>query len=772
MKKGRTPGPDGIPAEFYQQFWPIIKDVLYDSFAESFVKNTMNHSAMDGVLNLIPKKNRDTRMLKNLRPITLLNVDYKIIEKTVANRIRSVLDKLIDSDQTGFMSKRRISTNIRRILDIMNYAEKQDLPIIIYNLDFLKAFDRVEISSMIKSLEYFNFPPFITRWISILYSHFSVWVQNNGYFSDPIIVERSVHQGGCASAFLFNLLVETLAIHLRNKMSENAIEVAGHQHILGQYADNTSAYSYFTQQSINTIFDELTFFQKQTGLTINYDKTSIYRVVSLKNSKAELYTAKPAAWTNDSISVLGIEIAHENLCELNYQPVIKQCKTIISCWKSRRLSLFGKICVLNSLITSLFVHKMMVIPNLPQKMMLELENMCVDFIWNGKKPKISLRELQKPRSAGGANLVNLSTKQCALKCSWVLLLSDNRKYATLAFSLFAPELQYDVFRCNFCRNDVKYVCGAETPLFWQDVLDVWATFNYNSHKKCVEQLLWWNSRIHIENKPFFWADVYAKGLRSVQQLYSGAMLISVRSAYQRFGLDFMRFHALVCAIPSEWREECRAELSPNAELQTCFDVVIQKQKVSRYVYCSLQEQVWTQRNVVTRWSIDLDQEISGDNLMKACRDIYTNTNIPRLRSFQLRFIHRAIVLNCHLFRWNMRDNNLCSMCHQEKETILHLFFQCEKVYQMWEGIARYVSIKTGEKLALTVDEIIWCDCNNKLLSSIVLCIKQYIYSQRCLGEQVSEAGAIGKIRQLEITEKFIAKKNGKLKLHCLKWNVE
>ena len=80
-----------------------------------------------GVLNLIPKQDKDTRILKNLRPITLLNVDYKVIEKVIANRFKSILDHLIHIDQKGFMENRKITSNIRKMCDLITYAEINDL---------------------------------------------------------------------------------------------------------------------------------------------------------------------------------------------------------------------------------------------------------------------------------------------------------------------------------------------------------------------------------------------------------------------------------------------------------------------------------------------------------------------------------------------------------------------------------------------------------------------------------------------------------------------
>ena len=102
LSRGKSPGIDGLPVEAYQVFWNEIGPVLYQSYCRSYELKKFIPSAMKGVLNLIPKSGKDSRFLKNLRPITLLTVDYKIVEKALAIRIQGTLDKIINSDQTGF----------------------------------------------------------------------------------------------------------------------------------------------------------------------------------------------------------------------------------------------------------------------------------------------------------------------------------------------------------------------------------------------------------------------------------------------------------------------------------------------------------------------------------------------------------------------------------------------------------------------------------------------------------------------------------------------
>jgi hypothetical protein len=128
MKNGKSPGNDGYPAEFYKIFWHDIKDILLASFKQSFNDGHLSVSQKQGVLTLLPKKGKDSRLLKNWRPISLLNTDYKILSTCIANKLKPHLPKLINEDQTGFMKGRYIGENIRTVLDIIQFLELTNSP--------------------------------------------------------------------------------------------------------------------------------------------------------------------------------------------------------------------------------------------------------------------------------------------------------------------------------------------------------------------------------------------------------------------------------------------------------------------------------------------------------------------------------------------------------------------------------------------------------------------------------------------------------------------
>ena len=117
LKRGKTPGTDGLTADFYQVFWQDVKDLVLDSLQFGFINGRLSTEQKRSVLRLLPKKGKDLTDIKNWRPISLLNTDYKILASVLANRLQTVLPSIISLDQNGYLKGRYIGFNIRTICD-------------------------------------------------------------------------------------------------------------------------------------------------------------------------------------------------------------------------------------------------------------------------------------------------------------------------------------------------------------------------------------------------------------------------------------------------------------------------------------------------------------------------------------------------------------------------------------------------------------------------------------------------------------------------------
>ena len=143
MKINKSPGTDGLTSEFYQFFWENINILVYNSFLNAFEDETLSCEQRRGVLRLIPNKNQDLTLIKNWRPISLINTDYKLLTHVLSNRLQVVLPSIISKDQSGYITGRNISNNIRSIFDVIDNVERSNSSGLLALLDFEKAFDKL-----------------------------------------------------------------------------------------------------------------------------------------------------------------------------------------------------------------------------------------------------------------------------------------------------------------------------------------------------------------------------------------------------------------------------------------------------------------------------------------------------------------------------------------------------------------------------------------------------------------------------------------------------
>ena len=238
---GKTPGNDGIPAEFYKIFWNSVGKLMTEVFNHSLELGQISNSQKQAITTLIDKKGRDRMFLENWSPISLINVDSKIATKVIANRIKNVLPSVIHANQSGFMKGRFIGETARSILDIIAHTESLQLPGVLLFIDFEKAFDSIEHEFLYKALECFNFGPSFIKWIQTFYNNLSSCVLNNGFFSSPFQLERGVRQGDPLSPYLFLIAIEIMAISIRTNENIEGIKIGEDETRSLLYADDMTA---------------------------------------------------------------------------------------------------------------------------------------------------------------------------------------------------------------------------------------------------------------------------------------------------------------------------------------------------------------------------------------------------------------------------------------------------------------------------------------------------------------------------------------------------
>ena len=692
MKNSKSPGVNGLPADFYKFFWQNIKHLVLASINYALNHGELSINQKRGIITLIPKKDKDRSVLKNWRPLTLLTTDYKLVAKTLALRVSKVIPNLINSDQTAYVKGRYIGENIRTIADIIEYCKRNNLTGILLLIDFEKAFDTVRWSFLFKTLKTFNFGDNFIKWSKTLYTNPLSTVCNNGYFSEYFKLERGIRQGCPLSAYLFILVVEMLAINIRNNKEIHGISVQNRIIKIRYLADDTTFILNETK-SINPSLETLECFYKHSGLKTNLEKTQVFTIGKKLN---HLENIPGLDWSKGPIKLLGITLcdSENDNYKYNFEHKIKTIKNLLNLWKSRNLSLKGKITVLNSLASSMLIYPCTVIET-PVKVLKEVSTLFYNFLWDGKTPKIAKDTITKSITDGGLKMINFEKKVESWKFIWI------KKAVTKPLSSWKiivdkmiPNVTLDyLINCPFHYNDLK----AYIPPFYLSILNVWETIHGKEPKTVTDilsQNLWYNKFIRIGGSPIHWPHWIERGILKINDLLdNNGQFMSMEKLCETFDIrtNFLRPIQIKNAIPLQWRHIIQKEKQTlDTNLITKLTISITNRQYdldtipTKQVYWILVNST-NYRTIpagIKRWenhyrNIEINWKEVYLMAFRSCRE----TNI---QSFQYKIIHHILPCNEWLYQKRVIDSNLCNYCGNTAiDTLQHHLVMCPNTQIFW-----------------------------------------------------------------------------------------
>ncbi|KAJ1110724.1 hypothetical protein NDU88_008072 [Pleurodeles waltl] len=124
-KRSKTPRSDGLPVELYVELWDLIGPDLLDLYEEVVGKGLMLQSLREGMITLLYKQKGEKEDLKNCRAISFLNVDYKLLAKAMANRLKKVIEKIVHPDETCEIPGQQIADSLALVRDTIEYIKSQ-----------------------------------------------------------------------------------------------------------------------------------------------------------------------------------------------------------------------------------------------------------------------------------------------------------------------------------------------------------------------------------------------------------------------------------------------------------------------------------------------------------------------------------------------------------------------------------------------------------------------------------------------------------------------
>ena len=681
--RNKSPGSDGLTAEFYLHMWDSISELVVDSFNFAFQKGELSISQRLGLIRLIPKKSKSLYFLKAWRPLSLLNIDYKIATKALAARLKAVAPHLIKCSQTGYLQGRSIGQNIRLISDLLHYTKEQNIGGIATFLDFEKAFDSLEWEFLFKTLETFNFGIGFITWIKVLYSNISSCTLNNGYASDTFAIKRGVRQGCPISGLLFTLAVEILAHAIRENSDIKGIQVFDKEIKLSQYADDTTVFCH-DETSLKKALDIIQTFESCSGLKVNTSKSEAIWLGKDAERRDKPFNL---LWPDKPVTALGITFSYDKKsCEQeNFTNKITKIQKLFNIWSQRELSLLGKITIMKALGLAKMIFSSSFLHTPPE--VIDTVNRKLDFfLWSGKPHKIKKKTIIGPKRKGGLDHPDYAIVCKSLLATWVQKMiagADDDWMLIPLFYLRSVGGNF-IFKCDY---DVDLLNIPALPVFYRDVLGAWKEAQesdsvINEKSNVMAQIIWNNRSVLIGGKSVFWLKWYEAGIITIGDLLNDQQTFLTYSEFCcKTGLKpaFTKLWGLIAAIPARWKELLR---EPGSAF---IPKPVEKQKqilTAKSARVLLVAQAFEEPLANSR----LEREGVDREILEEVHLLPFNLSCDtKLCIFQYKLTHNIIAHKAWLFKMKLSETPLCSYC-QEIETVEHLFISCPTSLRFWNQV--------------------------------------------------------------------------------------
>ena len=741
MSKNKSPGSDGLTVEFYCRFFKDLKFVFLKVFTEIEKEGLLCRSMRGGILSLIYKNRGDRRSLMNYRPISLLQVDYKILARIMSNRFKTVLPSIVSYNQSCCIMGRDIADTICSIRDVIELCDNEQIEGYLLKLDQEKAFDRVSHFFLQKTLEKFGFGEKFRNWIDIFYTDICSSVKCNGFLTKYFPVKNGIRQGCPISALLYVLTAEVLNRVIVSNQNIEGIHLPGTGKIslIFQHADDTTL-TLGNKSSICQVFDVLQLYSDSSGAKINKNKSEIFPLGTgdLVRSEIESHGLKISL---DYVQVLGVYLGkNKSKCEeLNWKGKCDKIKNTLNIWNQRCLTFHGRAIVLSTLCMSRLWYTLSVV-NIPKWAIVQLKQLCINFLWKNKKHLVNYETIICDKSEGGLKIPDIYLKMLSFRLKFLKKFFDTENLSLWKdiFKIYLRkignlQLDYEVFTLKLNKENITCL-----PTFYQCMLNAFKAiqddvlFNYD-YTFIYNQSLFLNDNITNEKgKPLYWKHFISAGIVQLKNIcyevkpgllpvHAVVDVITDIFPYLDVNILHRQYELLVKFIPDSWTDVVRNSDNfpvcnniPTVYIKrgtNCRDLLCHKTRdfynclIAKCKGLPVAQEYWTETHDLT-------------SVTFGC--VWTNISnrfkSPDIIENDFKIAHNVLFTKDKLFRFNITDNDICEICNTEKEDMYHLFIGCQHLGEFHSYISKLLEVlfeNSESQCSISYKQFIFLGCDKQ-----------------------------------------------------------
>ena len=642
-------------------------------------------------------KDGEKEDLKNWRPISLLNADYKALTKVLSTRLRKVIHAIIKPDQTCGIPGRSIHENIIFTQDCIIYANKENKPLAIVSADMSKAFDRVNRSFVDKILEKMGFGNDYRKWFNTVYRDTLSQVLINGFISNRFLLTRGVRQGCPLSPLLFIISVEPLLECIRKNDAIKGFKLPSGRSCskVKGYADDANYYLHDIV-SVEVLLEVIEDFCQASEAKLNRDKTKLLLVGSLKGAQTNQIGVKILL---NKIKVLGIWTGSENCDKDNWDPIVLKIMNTFKVWKMRNLTIYGRACITQILALSKLWYVGSVITP-PKEIIETIEKEITSFLWRGKQHLINREIVRLPKNDGGLGIANIEEKCRVLKIKWLKEISDSRhenkkdwvEMGNHFIMNYSPKI-YDfsiLLLTSYHRRASK-----DIPIFYSEMIETWQKINFKRRRPSIfafkKMYIWYNDTFVKTAEHDI--DLMQLGIYRVQDLWDDDKneIMNTQGFQGKFCANILRQDKVIRLTIrfNQVRDGIRGFLN-DIDLETAENEG--KLKIEDYFILeknSLDTKTlyWKLRKKNSYVGYRIRKRIGfaySDNFFHKFYVTLNTADIPnKTKSLSWLISWEGIIVGQIAKNWFVEEDGICKICKNFEESISHLFIDCIQVRLFW-----------------------------------------------------------------------------------------
>ena len=474
--------------------------------------------------------------------------------------------------------------------------------------------------------------------------------------------------------------------------------------------------------------------------------------------------------------ILGLWFTNDlaSMSELNFKDKLAETKKLFLIWSKRISTPLGRIAILKSLILSKLIYLWILLPNPPTYLIDRLQKDVYNFVWDKKPDKIKRCNAMQDLVDGGIGLPHLATYLDALKIIWARKLvqdSDIKWKHILKTYLPITDRFKDYGGASYLESN----CNP----FWVDVFSayerLWDKIIPETVDDFVAEPLFLNNKFTIDGKPIMWSKLFDNNIKQVKDLlddnHKFMTFQQIETKYD-IQIPFIYYFGLIDSIKSYmYKNSFTITEDLNPQYTSSANRTITKtHKGAREFYKHLISKP-SQSKALQNWNNLFTSEIPWEKIFKNTKHI----SEINLKWFQIRINYRILVTNSTLKEMGLKDNNFCSFCHKEKDTIKHYLWDCPLTQIFWQQFENLLKDNCMNCTRLQLNPILTLfgrDNNTETdegFDFIMLHAKHYIYKNHIKEQLPTIIGFIEYIKHVYKVDKYIYTMNMKQNKFVKKW---